>query len=93
MLRLSPLSRLFLMNVLSISANTESGACLDVRAQGFWGVHHQLAYLDVRVFDSLTATNRQSTLSTCFRSHDCEKCQVYEQQVHAPLLYSQPLVE
>ena len=33
------------------SANTESGARLDVRAQGFWGVHHQLAYFDVRVFN------------------------------------------
>ena len=22
------------------SANTETGACLDLRAQGFWGIHH-----------------------------------------------------
>ena len=29
------------------SANTECGARLDVRAQGFWGVCHQQAYFDV----------------------------------------------
>ena len=56
------------------SENTESGAHLDVRDQGFWGVHHQQAYFDVRVFNPLAVTNRQSTLSTCFRSHDREKC-------------------
>ena len=55
------------------SANTESGARLDVRAQGFWGVHHQQAYFDVRVFNPLAISNRQTTISTCFRSHDREK--------------------
>ena len=50
MLQLSPLSRLFLMNECFVhrSANTESGARLDVRAQGFGGVHRQQAYFDVR---------------------------------------------
>ena len=81
------------MNVLP--ANTKSGARLDVRAQGFWGVHHQQAYFDVRVFNPLAATNRQSTLSTCFKSHDREKHRVYEQGVHdverasfTPLVFS-----
>ena len=63
------------------SANTESGARLDVRAQGFWGVHHQQAYFDVRVFNPLAISNHQTTISTCFRSHDCEKHRVYEQCV------------
>ena len=31
------------------SANTGTDARLDVRAQGFWGIHHQQAYFDVRV--------------------------------------------
>ena len=77
------------------SANTESGARLDVRAQGFWGIHHQQAYFDVRVFNPLAATNRQSTLSTCFKSHDREKRRVYEQRVReverasfTPLVFS-----
>ena len=63
------------------SANTETGARLDVRAQGFWGAHHQQAYFDVRVFNPLATSNRQTTISTCFRSHDREKRRVYEQRV------------
>ena len=55
------------------SANIECGARLDVRAQGFWGIHHQQAYFDVRVFNLLAAINCQTHRSACFRSHDCEK--------------------
>ena len=62
------------------SANTESGARLDVRAQGFWGLHHQQAYFDVRVFNPLAASNRQSSISACFKSHDREKRRTYEQR-------------
>ena len=65
------------------SANTETGACLDVRAQGFWGIHHQQAYFDVRVFDPLSGCFKSSIcyLYACFRSHDREKRRVYEQRV------------
>ena len=77
------------------SANTETGARLDVRAQGFWGAHHQQAYFDVRVFNPLATSNRQTTVSTCFRSHDREKRRVYEQRVRevergsfTPLVFS-----
>ena len=55
------------------SANMETGACLDVSAQGFWGIHHLQAYFDIRVFNPLAASNCHSTISTCFRSHDHEK--------------------
>ena len=78
-----------------LSTNTESGAHQDVRAQGFWGVHHQQAYFDVRVFNPLAISNRQTTISTCFRSHDREKRRVYEQRVRemergsfTPLVFS-----
>ena len=54
------------------SANTECGVRLDVRAQGFWGVRHQQAYFDVRVFNPLANTNRCNSLASCFRSHDRE---------------------
>ena len=77
------------------SANTESGARLDVRAQGFWGVHHQQAYFDVRVFNPLATSNSQTSISTCFRSHDREKRRIYEQRVRevergsfTPLVFS-----
>ena len=71
------------------------GARLDVRAQGFWGIHHQQAYFDVRVFNPLATSNRQSAISTCFKSHDREKRRVYEQRVRdvergsfTPLVFS-----
>ena len=63
------------------SANIECGACFDVRAQGFWSIHYQQAYFDVCVFNPLVATNHQSHLSACFRSHDHEKRRMYEQRV------------
>ena len=55
------------------SANTECGALLDVRAQGFWGVRHQQAYFDVLVLNPLADTNRRITPTSCFQSHDWEK--------------------
>ena len=77
------------------SANTGTDARLDVRAQGFWGIHHQQAYFDVRVFSPLATSNRQSAISTCFRSHNREKRRVYEQLVRdvergsfTPLVFS-----
>ena len=77
------------------SANTKSGARLDVRAQGFWGIYYQQAYFDVRVFNPLAASNHQTSISTCFRSPDHEKCRVYEQCVRkvegssfTPLVFS-----
>ena len=42
------------------SANTETGARLDVRTQGFWGIHHQQAYFDVRVFNPLNCYFKSS---------------------------------
>ena len=77
------------------SANTECGARLDVRAQGFWGVRHQQAYFDVCVFNPLASTNRFNSLASCFRSHDREKRRTYEQRVReierasfTPLVFS-----
>ena len=77
------------------SENTECGARLDVRAQGFWGVRHQQAYFDVRGFNPLASTNRCNSLASCFRSHDREKRRTYEQRVReierasfTPLVFS-----
>ena len=58
-------------------ANIECDAHLDVRAQGFWGIHHQQTYFDVSIFNPLAAINHQTHLSGCFRSHDREKHRMY----------------
>jgi len=55
---------------------------LDVRAQGFGGVHHQHAFFDIRVFNPLAASNYCFSSASCFQSHDQEKCRTYEQRVH-----------
>ena len=43
------------------TANTEDGARLDIRAQGFCGERLESAFLDVRVFNSFVPTNTNST--------------------------------
>ena len=80
------------------SANTETGARLDVRAQGFRGIYHQQAYFDVRVFNPLATSNRQSAIYTCFQSHDRENikfmsnvCVMWSEAL-LPSLSSLPLV-
>ena len=47
------------------SANTEDGARLDVRARVFLGSCHEVAYLDVTVFNSFATSNRQKPLRWC----------------------------
>ena len=43
-------------------ANTEGGARLDVKAQGFWGDQHQCAFFNVWVFNPLVSINRRPPL-------------------------------
>ena len=63
------------------TANTQDGARLDVKAQGFWEDRHQCAFFDVRVFNPLAPSNRCLPLPQCFRSHEREKRRAYEQRV------------
>ena len=63
------------------TANTENGARLDVKAQGFWGDRRQYAFFDVRVFNPLAPSNRRLPLPQCFRSHEKEKRRAYDQRV------------
>ena len=42
------------------TANTEDGARLDIRAQGFWGERHQSAFFDVRIFNPFALRNTNS---------------------------------
>ena len=54
-----------------------------IKAQDFWGVHHQHAFFDVCVFNPLAASNCcYFSAASCFWSHDWEKCGTYEQHVH-----------
>ena len=44
-----------------LTSNTEDGARLDVRAEGFWGDRQQSAFFDVRVFNPLAQSNCHGT--------------------------------
>ncbi len=63
------------------TANTTNGARLDVAANGFWGGRGENMFVDVRVFNPLAASNRQTSLEKCFLKHEKEKKRTYEQRV------------
>ena len=78
-----------------LTSNTEDGARLDVRAQGFWGDRHQSAFFDVRVFNPLAPSNCRSSLTSTYRQHEGLKRRAYEQRVReiemgsfTPLVFS-----
>ena len=63
------------------SSNSQYGARLDIAANGFWGGRYQRTYLDVRVFNPHTASNRQTSVATCYRKHEAIKKCAYEQRI------------
>ena len=63
------------------SANREDGARLDVMSQGFWAGDRQCAFFDVRVFNPFAHSNRNHSLTVCYRRHEQEKRRSYDQHV------------
>ena len=64
-----------------LTSNAEDGACLDVRAEGFWGDRKQSAFFYVRVFNPLAPSNCRRTLASCYHRHEREKRRSYDQRV------------
>ena len=58
---------------------TADGARLDIAVNGFWGGRFERTFLDVRVFNPHAPTNRNTTISNCYRKHEAEKKRAYEQ--------------
>ena len=54
------------------SAITEDGARLDVAMYVFWGGRFEKAFVDGRVFNPSTQSNRQASLSSVYRRHEQE---------------------
>ena len=63
------------------SSNTADGARLDIAANGLWGGRFERTYLDVRVFNPHAPTNRNTSITNCYRKHEAEKNRVYEQRI------------
>ena len=76
------------------TSNTSDGARLDIAVNGFWGGRFERTHLDVRVFNPSAPSNRNTSLSNCYRKHEAEKRRTYEQrirEVHStftPLVFS-----
>ena len=60
------------------SLYSQNGARLDFAANGFWGGRFERAFFDVRVFNPHAPSNRHPC---CYRKHELEKKQHYEQRV------------
>ena len=63
------------------TANVEDGARLDIAANMFWGGRYERNFIDVRIFNPHTPSNRNSDLATCYRKHERSKKRAYEQRV------------
>ena len=63
------------------SSNVQDGARLDIAANGFWGGRFKRTCFDVRVFNPHAPSNRQSSLSSCYRPQESLKKCAYEQRV------------
>ena len=63
------------------TANSQDGARLDISANGVWGGRFEKTFFDVRVFNPHAPSNRNQTLSTCYRKHEREKKRAYAQRI------------
>lgn len=77
------------------TANREDGARLDVVAESFWGRDRQRAFFDVRVFNPIAQSHRNTPLAQCYRQNEQEKKRAYEERVRevehgtfSPLVFS-----
>ena len=63
------------------TANTSDGARLDIAMNGFWGGRFERTFVNVRVFNPYAPSNRNSTISTCYRNHENQKKRTYDQRI------------
>ena len=77
------------------TANSEDNARLDIKADNFWSRDRQSAFFDIRVFNPLAPSNRNHTLTSCYRRNEQEKRRTYDQRVRViehgsftPLVFS-----
>ena len=77
------------------TSNTADGARLDIAVNRFWGGCFERTFLDVRIFNPYAPTNKNTTISKCYRKHEAEKKRAYEQRIleveqstFTPLIFS-----
>ena len=77
------------------SSIVEDGARLDIAMNGFWGSKHERSLCDIRIFNPLAPSNRNTNRTSCYRKHERIKKNAYEQRVReiehssfTPLIFS-----
>ena len=63
------------------TANSEDNARADIRAGGFWGVQHQSAFFDIKVFNHSAQLNKKFSIPSCYKHHERIKRRGYEQRI------------
>ena len=54
---------------------------MDIRASGVWGGWFERTFFDVRVFNPLAASNKQTYMSDTYKHHEAAKKRTYEQRI------------
>ena len=77
------------------TAYKEDGARLHIVAESFWGRDQQPAFFDVKVFNPLAPSYRNTSLSKCYRRNELEKRRAYDERIRevkhgsfSPLVFS-----
>jgi hypothetical protein len=65
-----------------LSANTEDCARSDIQAKGFWGIPHQRAFFDIKVFNPYARSNSKFSTPSCYVHHEKMKRRQYEQRIN-----------
>ena len=64
------------------ASENSAPARLDIKASGFWGgSRYETAFFDVRVFNPYAASYRNLAPEAIFKSHEKQKCRLYNQRV------------
>ena len=64
------------------SAITDDGARADIQVKGFCGMSHQLAFFDVKLFNSHAPFNKRFSTPACYAHHEQIKRHLYEQRIN-----------
>ena len=82
-------------SLASLSSVSSEGARLDIAVSGFWGGRYERSFVDVRVFNPHAPSNRNTSISNCYRRHEAAKKRAYEQRIRVvehssftPLVFS-----
>ena len=71
------------------TANREDGSCLDVVAESFWGRDRQHAFFDVRFFNPMAQSHRNTPLAQCYWQNEQEK-RAYDERVRGQAWHNFP---